>query len=153
MKYVLSNRGLRNVLIQVDKQRVVGIITSKVPSIRPVPKVEYGIPYGDEKFMCGLLTCEFRGWVERFGDEVPITNMTTGAVTDQSLFRVTQAGRAVLDRTTAVSNIALVIAIASLISSVLAFWVSQHSGFQSPHIPGPLAQAPSQLPTVKSPGH
>jgi hypothetical protein len=112
MKYVFSDRKLRKILKQVDKQRVIGL--PKSAGGRPWPMVEYGIPYEDEEFMCGLMTCEFRGWVERFGDEVPVRDMKSGAEVYQNLFRITQAGRAVLDRTQTIANVALIVAVISL---------------------------------------
>lgn len=100
VKNVFSDRKLRKILKQVDKQRVIGL-PGQGTGRRPHPMVEYGIPYSDEEFVCGLLTCEFRGWVERYGDEVPIQEMATGNAAYQNLFRITQAGRAVLDRNAA----------------------------------------------------
>jgi len=119
-KYVFSDRRLRKILKRVDRQRVIGL-PGQGTGRRPHPMVEYGIPYSDEEFMCGLLTCEFRGWVERFGDEVPIQEMPSGNAAYQSLFRITQAGRAVLDRTQQISNWALLVAFISLLISSLAF--------------------------------
>jgi hypothetical protein len=118
-KYVFSDRKLRDILRRVDEQRVIGL--PKPPGGRPWPMVECGIPYDDEKFMCGLMTCEFRGWVERFGEEVPVRNMVSGREERQSLFRISQAGRAVLDRTQAIANIALIVAIISLIVALVSF--------------------------------
>jgi hypothetical protein len=117
MKYVFSDRKLRSILKKVDKQRVFGL--PKAKDGRPWPMVEHVIPYEDEEFMCGLLNCEFRGWVERFGDEVPILNMHSGQEAHQNLFRITQAGRAVLDRTQAIANFALLVAIISLIVALV----------------------------------
>ena len=74
----------------------------------------------DEEFRCGLLTCEFRGWVERFGDEILIRNSQTGREKYGNQFRTTQAGRAVLDRIQAISKVALIVAIISLLSSIAA---------------------------------
>jgi hypothetical protein len=126
MKYVMSDRKLRKILTSVDKQRVVGIIGVRRPGVHQWPMVEWGIPYDDEEFSCGLLTCEFRGWVERFGDEVPIKNMETGEEAFNNLFRITQAGRAVLDRTQTISNVALIVAIASMGASIASLVVSLH---------------------------
>ncbi len=117
-KYVFSERQLRKILKRVDRQRVIGLPKSGGGQVWPM--VEYGIPYGDEEFMCGLLTCEFRGWVERFGDEVPVHNMQSAQEAYQSLFRITQAGRAVLDRTQQIANWALLVAFISLLISVLS---------------------------------
>ncbi len=127
MKYELKDRELRKILKKVDKQRVVGIIAVKQPGIRPAPIVEWGLPYDDEEFSCGLLTCEFRGWVERFGDEIPIKNMRTGDEVYNHLFRITQAGRAVLDRTQTISNVALIVAIISLLASIVSLWATHHN--------------------------
>lgn len=117
-KYVFSDRKLREILRRVDKQRVTGL--PKSGGGRVWPMVEYGIPYDDEEFMCGLLTCEFRGWIERYGDEVAVRNMQSGQEAYQNLFRITQAGRAVLDRTQTIANLALLIAVISLIVAILA---------------------------------
>ena len=89
-KYVFSERQLRKILKRVDRQRVIGLPKSGGGQVWPM--VEYGIPYGDEEFMCGLLTCEFRGWVERFGDEVPVHNMQSAQEAYQSLFGLRRLG-------------------------------------------------------------
>jgi hypothetical protein len=134
MKFGLRDRELRKILKQVDKQRVVGILTSENPGIRPWPMVEYGIPYGDERFACGLLTCEFRGWVESFGEEIEVKNMTTGKSVYQQRYRVTQAGRAVLDRTQTVANAALLVSAMSVLISILALSATIRNAQAAPPI-------------------
>jgi hypothetical protein len=126
VKFQVSDRQLREILKKVDKQRVGGILSVREPNVRPVHIIEYALP-DDEEFVCGLLTCEFRGWVERFGDEIPRHDIPTGEVTWSESWRVTQAGRAVLDRTQTISNVALIVAIASLLCSIATILLtSQH---------------------------
>lgn len=157
VKYVLSDRQLRRILKRVDKQRVIAVLGAGMSNVRPIPMIEYGIPYNDEEFSCGLLTCEFRGWVESFGEEIPIKNMLTGQEADNHRFRITQAGRAVLDRTQAIANFAVfVAAVGFLVSSAsllinLRTNISQRS--QTRHIPHLLIRASSPLPSDKSPDH
>jgi hypothetical protein len=117
VKLPVSDRQLRKILKRVDKQRVGGILSVRKANVRPVHIIEYALP-DEEEFVCGLLTCEFRGWVERFGDEIPRQDIPTGEVTWSESWRITQAGRAVLDRTQTISNVALVVAIASLLCSI-----------------------------------
>lgn len=112
----MSDRELRKVLKRVDKQRVSMILSIERAGVRPVHVIEFAIP-DDEPFMCGLLSCEFRGWVERFGEEVPIRDTTTGKERIGNTFRITQAGRSVLDRTQTIANVALIVAIVSLLTS------------------------------------
>jgi hypothetical protein len=117
VNYPFSDRQLRKILKRVDKQRIGGILSVRRVNVRPVHIIEYALP-DDEEFVCGLLTCEFRGWVERFGDEIPRQNIPSGEVMWGESWRITQAGRAVLDRTQTISNVALVVAIASLLCSI-----------------------------------
>lgn len=125
--YRMSDRQLRRILKRVDQQRVIGICSSEQAEVRPWPIVERGLPHEDEAFSCGLLTCEFRGWVERFGDEVPMVSPGSGRTVWSSLFRITQAGRAVLDRTQMIANIALLVAVVSLLDSIVLPWIATHS--------------------------
>jgi hypothetical protein len=125
--YRMSDRQLRRILKRVDQQRVVGISSSEQAEVRPWPIIERGLPHEDEAFSCGLLTCELRGWIERFGDEMPMINAGTGRTVWGNQFRITQAGRAVLDRTQMISNIALLAAIVSLLASIILPWIATHS--------------------------
>lgn len=125
MTFQLSNRKLRKILKRVDRQRVGGILSVRAANVRPVHIIEYALP-DDEEFVCGLLTCEFRGWVERFGEEVPRQAMSNGEVTWGESWRITQAGRAVLDRTQTISNVALIVAIASLLCSIATGLLTYH---------------------------
>jgi hypothetical protein len=125
VKYLLSDRRLRKILKWVDKQRVVAIFNPRKPNVRPAHVIEYAVP-DDEEFVCGLLTCEFRGWVERFGDEIPRQDIPTGEVSWGQSWRITQAGRAVLDRTQTISNVALIVAVASLLCSIAIGLLTYH---------------------------
>lgn len=125
--YKMSSGQLRKVLKRVDQQRVVGICSSEQAEVRPWPIVERGLPHEDEAFSCGLLTCEFRGWVERFGDELPMVDPGSGKTVWSNLFRITQAGRAVLDRTQMIANIALLVSVISLLASIVLPWIASHS--------------------------
>jgi hypothetical protein len=88
--------------------------------------IEHSLPYSDEEFACGLLTCEYRGWVKSFGKEIPFVDPVTLQTTYNMRYRITQAGRAVLDRTQQISNSALLVAIASMLASILSLWFSMH---------------------------
>jgi hypothetical protein len=120
----LSDRHLRKILRRVDKQRVVGIAGNDVAGARPWPMVMQSLPYSDERFSCGLLTCEYRGWVETFGDEMPFFDPITSKTEYNMRYRITQAGRAVLDRTRTISNVALLVAIASLLASIGSVFIA-----------------------------
>lgn len=67
--------------------------------------------------------------MERFGDELPIAGLSSGANAYQNLLRITQAGRAILDRTQSIANIALIVAIIRLVVTSAAWGWRAKIGF------------------------
>lgn len=97
-------------------------------------------PYEDEELVSGLLTCEFRGWVEPFGEEMPFTDITTGVARWQYRYRVTQAGRAVLDRTQMIANLALLFSAFGIAIAILSLAVTIRNSYSAPHAPAPTIE-------------
>lgn len=122
----LRERTIRRTLLQLSRQRVVGILQpGDVWVVELAPK-------RSEETQAALRTCHLRGWVEVVSDAVPTGSLTPDGTLPpgdpfsgaEPIYRLTEGGWNAINRTHAWVVAACVIAFASFIAGVVSVVVS-----------------------------
>ena len=92
--------------------------------------IENSLPSGDEETVAALRTCHMRGWIEVIRDAVPRAevddsgNLPAEWEGTSPIYRLTDAGWHVINRTHAWNVAIFVVATATLVASVIAAYLA-----------------------------